>query len=133
MLQLHYMVCNSLVYYCFLFYLMKGPPTINFISNSTISFEGIKVYLICDATNDFDAVSPLKINWYNSEGVILESDDRHILVRNTTDQVTGQVQSVLLFDPVTHTDSGEYTCHAFNDDDCYTEDKIDLTVECETV
>jgi len=108
-----------------------GPPVINFLINSTISCEGRKVNLICNATNDVDAINPLSINWYDSKGKKFGSDDKHVLVYNTSNPVTGQVQSVLLFDPVNHTDSGEYTCHAFNDDDCYTEDKTNLTVECE--
>ena len=85
---------------------------------------------MCNATNDEDAVNPVTIVWYNSKGEKLESNNKHILVYNTADPVTGQVQSMLLFDPVNHTDSGEYTCHAFNDIDCYTEDRTNLTVEC---
>ena len=85
---------------------------------------------MCNATNDEDAVNPVTIVWYNSKGEKLESKDGHILIYNTTNPVTGQVQSVLLFDPVNHTDSGEYTCHAFNAKDCYAEDKIELTVKC---
>ena len=111
-----------------LFYI--GPPVIHFISDETITFEGRKVNLMCNATNDVDAINSLSVDWYSSEGVRVESDDKHILVYNTTDPVTGQVQSVILFDPVNRTDSGEYTCHAFNDVDCYTENKTNLTVEC---
>ena len=88
---------------------------------------------MCNATNDEDAVNPLTIAWYNSEGEKVESNDEHILALSTTDPVTGQVQSVLLFDPVNHTDGGEYTCHAFNDNDCYTEDKTILTVKCKCI
>ena len=117
--------------YCFSNIIIIGPPVINFIINNTITFEGNKVNLICNATNDVDAINPLSIDWYNSEGVKLQADNMRILVYNTTDPVTGQVQSVLLFDRVNHTDSGEYTCHAFNDNDCYTESKTNLTVECE--
>ena len=73
-----------------------------------------------------DEANVTKIDWYNSEGVRVESDDKHILVYNTTDPVTVQ-------DPVNHTDSGEYTCHAFNDVDCHTEDKTNLTVECKII
>jgi len=117
--------CTSLVYI--------GPPVINFISNGTITFEGRKVNLICKATNDVDAINSLSIDWYSSEGIKFKSNGSHLIVHTTTDPVTGQVQSVLLFDPVNHTDSGEYTCHAFNDVDCYTEDKTNLTVECKVI
>ena len=111
----------------------KGPPAINSITNNTITFKGNKVYLICNATNDVDAINPLRIHWYKAKGVSLEADNRHIVIHNSTALVTGQVQSVLLFDPVNHTDSGIYTCRAFNDEDCYTEEKINLTVECEKI
>jgi len=110
-----------------------GPPAIDFITSNIVTFNGSKINLICNATNDDDAVSPLIIEWFNSEGVRLESEGKHKLVYNTTDPVTGQVQSVLLFDPVNYTDTGEYTCRAFNDDDCYTVNKTNLTVECEVI
>ena len=108
-----------------------GPPVINFITSKSVAFEGNKATLICNATNDVDATTSVSIDWYNSEGAKVESESKHRLVYNVTNPVSGQVQSVLLFDPVNHTDSGEYTCHAFNDNDCYTEDKTNLTVECE--
>jgi len=85
---------------------------------------------MCNATNDEDAVDPVTIVWYNSKGEVVKSEDSRIRIDNTVDLVTGQVQSLLLFDPVNSTDSGEYTCHAFNDIDCYTKDKINLAVEC---
>ena len=102
------------------------PPIINFITSNSVVFEGSKVILSCNVTNEADVTTLLKIDWYNSEGVRVESDDKHILVYNTTDPVTVQ-------DPVNHTDSGEYTCHAFNDVDCHTEDKTNLTVECKII
>jgi len=86
--------------------------------------------LKCYATNDEDAVNPLTVAWYNSEGIILETTHSHILIYSTTDSVSGQVQSALLFDHVNNTDSGEYTCRAFNDRDCSTENKTNLIVEC---
>ena len=61
--------------------------------------------------------------WYNSEHIELQSD-------SIIDPVTGQVQSELSFDPVNPTDSGEYTCRAFNDDDQYIQARTNLTVEC---
>jgi len=98
-----------------------------------VVFEGNKTTLICNVTNDEDAVNPLTIIWYNSERLKFVSDGKRILVNNTTDPVTGQVQSVLLFDPANHTDSGKYICHAFNDDDCYTEATTTLTVKCKFI
>ena len=87
--------------------------------------------MFCNATNDAEAINPLSINWYDPKGIKLVEDDRNIMLINTTNPVTGQVQSVLSFISVNYTDSGVYTCRAFNDDDCFTEDKTILTVECE--
>jgi len=100
-----------------------GPPVIDFLTNNTVTLEGRNIILICNATNDVDAILPLNVVWYNSEHVKLQSD-------SIIDPVTGQIQSVLSFDPVTHTDNGVYTCHAFNDDDQYTQARTNLTVEC---
>lgn len=85
--------------------------------------------LLCNASNDADAIERLQIVWYNSEGIIVKPSGRHLLY-NTTDRVTGQVQSVLLFDPVNYTDSGEYTCRASNHNNSYSETKTNLTIEC---
>jgi len=103
-----------------------GSPVINFITNNTVALKGRSVSLICNVTNDIDAVLPLSVVWYYSKHVKLQSD-------NTFDPVTGQVQSKLLFDPVKHSDSGEYTCYAFNDDDQYTQERTTLTVECKQI
>ena len=127
------MVSFSIVMCLQIYVLYVGPPVIDFITNNTVTFEGNKVNLNCIATNDVDAVTPLTIEWYNSEGLKLKTEGKHEFAYNTTDPNIGQVQSVLLFDPVNYTDSGEYTCHAFNDNDCYTEDKTNLTVECEII
>ena len=109
-----------------------GPPTIEFISQSGISYDGNKVVLSCNASNDVDAVLPLRISWYNSEGAVVKSSERHLLY-STTDEVTGQVQSVLLFDPVSYTDSGEYTCRVSNHNESYAESKTNVTVECKNI
>jgi len=118
---------------CCIHCLYIGPPIISFITKKIVAFEGNKVILICNATNDVDAITSLRINWYNTKGAQVKSENKHKLIYSTTDSVTGQIQSVLLFDPVNHTDSGEYICRAFNDDDCYTEDKTNLTVECKNI
>jgi len=46
-----------------------GPPIITFISNQVISLEGNKINLICNATNDADAVHALQVNWYKGESL----------------------------------------------------------------
>jgi len=95
-----------------------------------IVFEGDKVTLACDAINDVDAINPLSVVWYKPNGALLKSDDSKIVVYNLIDKLTDQLKLFLLLDPVARTDDGEYTCHAFNNKECYTESKVNLTVEC---
>ena len=49
------------------------------------------------------------------------------------DAVIDQIYSVLVLEGVNITDDGEYVCRAFNNPLCYTENKINITVECEFV
>ena len=84
---------------------------------------------MCNASNDVDAIEMLQIKWYNSSGKEIQEDKTHIIY-NTNDTTTGQLQSVLLFDPVSRADSQIYTCKAFNHPDSSMEAKSKLTVEC---
>ena len=93
-------------------------------------FEGNKVTLTCDAINDVDAIDPLTVVWYSPNGVQLKSDGNKIVIYNEADQVTDRIKLFLLLDPVNRTNDGEYTCHAFNNKECYTESNANLTVEC---
>jgi len=81
--------------------------------------------------NDIDAVQPLRIKWNNSKGKQVRIANKNVLVYNNTNNVTGEIQSILLFDPVNHTDTGMYTCRAYNHPQCYNEEKVNLTVKCE--
>jgi len=94
-----------------------GPPIINFISNHTVSL-GRKANLICIATNDFNAIHLLQINWYKGNEH-LTTDGKNILLYNKTDKSSKQLNSTLLLDPVNHIDDGEYACRAFNHPDSY--------------
>jgi len=109
-----------------------GTPTITFITNNTTTFEGNKLSLRCNVTNDEDAINPLTVAWYKSDGTELNAMPNHLLLYNTTNPGTGEVQLVLLFDPVHYSDSEKYTCHALNDKDCFTQAKTKLTVECKS-
>jgi len=108
-----------------------GPPKITYTSSAILSFEGRKVKLTCNATNDVDAVHPVQIKWYNSKGKLVQIANKHVLIYSNINNVTGEIQSVLLFDPASHTDTGMYTCRAYNHPQCYNEDEVSLTVECE--
>ena len=86
--------------------------------------------MTCNATNDEDATDPVQISWYNGTQR-LKSTENLVTIYNKFDKSTDQICSILVIDSVTHYDDGEYTCQAFNNPLCYTEDKIILTVECE--
>ena len=106
-----------------------GPPSITYISNQTVSAEGNKVSLVCVAINDIDAIHSLQINWYKGNKPVL-SNGKHILLYNKADNISRQLNSTLLFDPVNRTDDGEYTCQAFNHNDSFSEAKTNLSVQC---
>ena len=94
-----------------------------------MSAEGNKASLVCVAINDVDAIHSLQINWYKGNKPVL-SNGKHILLYNKADNVSRQLSSTLLFDPVSHTDDGEYTCQAFNHNDSFSEAKTNLSVQC---
>ena len=92
-----------------------------------MSAEGNKVSLVCVAINDVDAIHSLQISWYKGN----KSVGKHILLHNEPDKnVSRQLSSTLLFDPVSRTDDGEYTCQAFNHNDSFSEAKTNLSVQC---
>ena len=95
-----------------------------------MSLEGSKVILSCNATNDPDAVHPLQIYWYNSDGEQVTSNGEDVLVHNHTDPDSDQLQSMILFNHVNYSDDGTYTCRAFNDPNSTTDMNTTLTVEC---
>lgn len=119
--------CNAIFQHNFI-----GPPNITYYSKGRITFEGNKVTLVCNATNDRDAVDPVQISWYNGTQLV-KSNGKFVTIYNKHDAVTDQIYSVLVFGSVNITDDAEYVCRAFNNLFCYTENKINLTVECEFV
>ena len=92
-------------------------------------FERKKVNMVCNATNDGDAIDPVQISWYNGTK-LLKSDGEHVIIYKKHDTITDQIHSILVLDSVNITDDGEYICRAYNDPLCYTEKKINLTIEC---
>ena len=98
------------------------------MSISFTSVEGKKTSLMCNATNDVDAIHPVQVNWYKGNQLVIP-DGRRVLIYHKTN-TTSEIESVILFDPVNHTDDGDYTCKSFNDPLSYTEVTTTLTVEC---
>ena len=93
-----------------------GPPKITYISPDMIYLEGTKVILICNATNDADAIEEVQITWFykNSTSLyqIIQNNNHRIHdVRNSS---IGQLYSLLHFEPINRTDEGVYICRASN-------------------
>ena len=109
-----------------------GSPSITYYSSGITVFEGNKVKLVCNATNDRDAIDPVQISWYNGTQLV-KSHGKFVTIYDKHDVVTNQIYSVLVLDSVNITDVGEYICRAFNNPLCYTENKINLTVECKFI
>ena len=110
--------------------LLIGKPVITAITSDETLIQGSKVKLSCNATNDPDAVHPLQVYWYNSNGDQVISNGKYVLAYNNTDPDSNQAQSVILFDHVNRTDDGTYTCRAFNDPNSSVNKNTTLTVEC---
>ena len=111
-------------------YLFAGPPTINFISNSQLTIEGNKTSLICNATNDEDAVDSLQIVWYKTKDRVTITGQQDVPEKNKITNITTKLHSKISLDPISHNDDGEYTCQAFNHPQSYIESKTKVTVEC---
>jgi len=106
-----------------------GPPIIDSVSVDKTVEEGQKVLFSCNATNDIDSNYSPKIIWYGTAGRQLKPN-KNISIYNTVDHLKGQIQSVLMINSVSHTDAGVYTCRALNHPKSYTENKINLIVNC---
>ena len=126
------MLATTYIYIYIYSCINTGSPNITYYSNGITTLEGNTVNLICNATNDKDAIDPVQISWYNGTELIIP-DREHITIYSNNDTVTDQAHSVLVLDNVSITDDGEYVCRASNDPLCYTENKIKLTVECKFV
>ena len=114
-----------------IFSVCLGPPVIEFVTMHKVACEGNKTKLMCNASNDDDAIHALQIKWYNSDGKQIRGDKTHV-IHNMNDTATGQLQSVFHFDPVNRTDSQVYTCRAFNHPESYAQARSQLSVECKT-
>ena len=107
-----------------------GPPGITYISPDMTYLEGTKASMVCNATNDVDAVNEVQIAWFYKNSTSLyqiESNNRIIYyVENST---RGQLYSILLFDPINRTDEGVYICRASNHPQSSTESSTEVKIE----
>ena len=104
-------------------------PSITYYSPAIVAFEGNKVNLVCNATNDADAINPVQVSWYYGT-MLVKPEGEYVKINNERNNATGEIHSVLSFNPINYTNDGAYTCRAFNDPLSFTENKIQVTVEC---
>ena len=123
------MYCFNLIANFIKFASILGAPYITYYSVEMVTFEGNRVDLVCNATNDVDANIPVQISWYNGTELI-KPDGKLVMVYSEQNNITGQIHSVLSLNSVNYTDSGKYVCRAFNHPLSFTESRITLIVEC---
>ena len=107
-----------------------GPPIISLSENATV-VEGENVSLVCEVTNDPDAIEDVTIRWFDNNNHRLRDQDDRITISNTTETHPSRtVMSTLTIDPVIHQDAGQYRCVALNHPELMVNDTTQLTVEC---
>ena len=79
--------------------------------------EGRKTILVCNATNDVDAVNKVQITWFYKNLTSLHQvvpDNHRVIIHNVENSTTRQLHSTLFLDPINRTDEGVYVCKASN-------------------
>ena len=107
-----------------------GPPEITYINPDMMYLEGSKARLVCNATNDKDAVKQIKFAWFYknlTSSYQIVPDDSHVKIHSEETSVGRQSQ--LLFNPVNRTDEGVYICKASNHRLSYTESSTKVTIK----
>ena len=101
------------------------------MSKNTTVVERENVSLVCEVTNDPDAIEDVTIRWFNNNSHRLSDQDDRITISNTMETHPNRtVISTLIIDPVIHQDAGQYRCVALNHPDLMDSDTTQLTVEC---
>ena len=108
-----------------------GPPEITYISPDMTYLEGIKASLVCNATNDADAVNEVQIAWCykNSTSLYQVVSNNNHIIHNVKNSASGQVYSKLLFDPINRTDEGVYFCKASNHPQSSTKSSTEVEIK----
>ena len=100
-------------------------------NDATVVVEGENVSLVCEVTNDPDAIEDVIIRWFGNNDHILSDQDDRITISNTTETRPNRtVISTLTIDLVIHQDAGQYMCVALNHPELMVSDTTQLTVEC---
>ena len=107
-----------------------GPPEITFISSDMTYLENSKAILICNATNDADAVKQIKFAWFYKNITSLYQiipDNSRVIIYNK--EMSFASQSQLLFDPINRKHEGVYICKASNHLLSYTESSTKVMIQ----
>ena len=111
-------------------YVYLGPPAITYISLDMTYLEGTKASMVCNATNDVDAVNEVQIAWFykNLTSLYQVVPNNNRVIHNVENSTSGQLYSILLFDPINRTD-GVYICRASNHPQSTTESSTKVGIE----
>ena len=113
----------------------SGPPKIVSLTDDVTVVEGSSVDIVCDVTNDRDAVGTQNVTilWFSSKGGRISDDGRFTIANSSTDSYQLSFISTLTINPVLREDTGQYTCQALNHVYLRDNEITNLTVECELV
>ena len=94
--------------------------------------EGNKTRLICNATNDVDAVNQVQITWFYKNVTSMHQvlpDNRRMIIHNVKYSSGRQLYSTLFLDPINRTDEGVYICKASNHPQSNTESSTKVMIK----
>ena len=94
--------------------------------------EGNKTRLVCNATNDADAVNQMQIKWFykNSTSVCPVVPDNIRVIIHTAENLSGrELHSTLFFDAINRTDEGVYICRASNHPQSNSESSTEVVIK----
>ena len=119
-------------YYCILTLQYLGPPKITYISPDMTYLEGNKTRLICNATNDADAVNEVQITWFHNNLTSIQPivpDNIRVIIHNVQNSSSRQLHSTLFLDPINRIDEGIYICKASNHPRSVTESSTKVMIK----
>ena len=114
------------------YYSYLGPPEITYISPDMTYLEGKKMRLVCNATNDADAVNQVQITWFHknlTSAHPVVPDNVRVIIYNVQHSSGRQIHSTLFFDSINRTDEGVYICKATNHPRSITESSTKVMIK----
>ena len=104
------------------------------LSDNVTVVEGESVSIVCEVTNDPDAIENVTIRWFADNNHRITDHDNRITISNTMETHPSRtVMSTLTIDPVIHQDTGQYRCVALNHPELMVSDTTRLTVQCKLI